>query len=298
MASLKRMSVGAINITIQPHSEKKYVDLFKAAFKLKRVVKLNSTSGALLAGVRSYPWCDDSIKPVTGDIWRFTQIDTDAPWINIETNDIATDDDKESLNIPPNLRPNGSRFSYIFYPDKHMLFYESYYDKKTLGPTVATDFFNKLFSQEEIVEKFGEVEVTHLPDINGLEEALNIPFKRSIETVFKKPNPDSFAKEEAAFLNRMKKNKVQRIEQKFIADAEQSIEVDDGLKVLAHIAAKNGSLKIKGRDHASKPIEYSTVSQPFKETEMYDPSEESMPIAFMYRMTSKLKTILSNKLSK
>lgn len=293
----KKIIVGAINITMQPHSPEMYVKLFKLAHKLRKIVKLNKTTGGLLAGLAEYRFGDEKIKPIIGDIWRFTQINMDDPWVNIETNDIASDDELNSIVIPAHLRPNGSRFSYFFYPDKHIVFYESYYDKHSLAASVAEKFFRELFSLEEIVDKFGEVEVTHFPDIKGLEDALNIPFKKRVEAIFTRPNPDTFAKEEAVVLNRMKKKNVRRIEQTYISEKDKSINVDEELRIIAKIAAKNGSLTIKGRDFADKPVEYSTTSVPFMAKEYYEPKEEPLIWHFMYRITKKLKDLLVDKLT-
>jgi hypothetical protein len=218
--------------------------------------------------------------------------------VNIERNDIATIEELNSINIPDNLRPNGNRFSYIFYPDKHMVFYESYYDGFSITPKVVEKFFVNLFALDEIVEKFGEIEVTHFPDYQGLEEALKIPFKRRIEAIFKRPNPDTFAKQEAIFLKRMESKNVKKIEQNFIADKDNSIVVDEELETLSKIAAKNGELTIKGRDHQDRLVEYSTKDTLFTSTEYYDPKEEPLVLHFMYRITMKLKDLLVEKLTK
>lgn len=298
MAREKKIVVGAINITMQPHTPELYVQLFRFAFKQRKIVKINKTVGCLLAGFSRYKWSDDDIEPVTGDVWRFTHIDMDSPWVNIDTNDIATDEELNDINIPENLRPNGNRFSYIFYPENHMLFYEAYYDGNRISPKVVEKFFIGLFSSDAVVKKFGEIEVTHFPDYEGLEEALKIPFKKRIEVTYKRPNPDNFAKKEKKVLNRMKKLNISRKDEVYIAEKDGSIDMDENLKIDTMIAAKNGSLTIQGRDHNNKPENYTTKNALYTHTDYYDPKEEPIILAFMYRITTKLRDLLIDKLTK
>lgn len=275
MARDKKLIIGAINITIQPHTPEKYLSLFKDVFKLQFKVPIAGDQYGMLTRLFKLERDQEEPGPITGDIFKFTNIDKNARWVNLETNDFATDDDKVGVTIPDNLKPNSSRFSYIFFPKQHLFFYEGYYDGNSLGASTAEKFVERLFSHELIVKKYGKVEVTHIPDIDNLSDALKIPVKERIEMVIKIPNPDGLANAEKRVLKRMMARNVGKFEEKHIAIKGQSIEMDKELETTAHIAAKNGSLLIKGKDQQSKSIEYSTVKHPFRLPSYYDPDVES-----------------------
>ncbi len=288
MARDKKLVIGAINITIQPHTPEKYLELFRDVFKLRNSVHILGDQHGLLANCFKLGRDQKEPGPVTGDIFKFTSIDPSAQWFNTETNDFATEDDVEGINIPDHLKPNSSRFSYIFFPKEHLLFYEGYYDQNTFGPRNAEKFVSRILNQDTIVEKYGKVDVTHIPAIDELSEALKIPIKERIEMVIKRPNPDNHAKAEKRVMNRMKARNVESYEQTYKVVPGQSIEMDEDLKTMAHISAKNGSFFIKGKNESSKPTEFSTVKHPFTVTEYYNPDVESAFELFS-RVADKLK---------
>lgn len=292
MAREKKLIVGAINITIQPHTPQKYLELFKDTFKLKNTVNISGDHYGLLANMYKVDREQGELGPITGDIFKFTNIDKNAQWFNVSTNDFASADDVDSVNIPDNLKPNSSRFSYIFFPEQHLLFYEGYYDGNSFGPSNAERFISRLFNVESIIEKFGKVDVTHVPEVNALTEALKLPFKERIEMVVKTPNPDNHADAERRVMARMRAQNVEKFEQKFKAVQGQSIEMDEDLKTMAHISAKNGSFYIKGKDSNLKPIEFSTIKHPLKITEYYDPDVESAFELFL-RVASSMKDVVT-----
>jgi len=292
MAREKKLIVGAINITIQPHTPQKYLELFKDTYKLKNTVNISGDQYGLLANMHKVDRDQDEPGPITGDIFKFTNIDKNAQWFNVSTNDFASEDDVDAVNIPENLKPNSSRFSYIFFPEQHLLFYEGYYDGNSFGPSNAERFISRLFNVDSIVEKYGKVDVTHVPEANALSEALKLPFKERIEMVVKTPNPDNHAEAERRVMQRMRAQNVETFEQKFKAVQGESIEMDNDLETMAHISAKNGSFFIKGKDHNFKPIEFSTIKHPLKITEYYDPDVESAFELFL-RVASSMKDVVT-----
>lgn len=298
MAREKKLSFGAINITIQPHDPQKYSQLMLDAHKLRNVINLGGNVAGLLSSPGHYDSFSRKLKPLTGALWKFTQIDMSQPWVNTNTIDIASDDDLQEITIPEFLRPNGAQFNYIFYTDVHLLFYESYSNGKRLSPDAAEKFFKRIFSNEQIVKKYGEVEVTHIPDITGLEDALNIPFKKKIGLTFNRPNPDGHAKAEEKLLNKMKKRKIKTVVETYTAEKDESILMDDDLEMLSRVAAKNGVLFIQGRDLQGKPINYTTKSSPYEESHYYDPSDEPEKMGFLYRKTTDAINYIKETLTK
>lgn len=276
MAREKKLSFGVINITMQPHSPQLYIDLFRMAYSAIKPINVWGDQYAILSGLMSLEKSKDTLKGITGDIFRFTHIDKDGNWFNTETSNFAEPEDLGSLNIPANLKPNSSRFSYIFYPKEHLFFYESYYDTKTFNPASAVNFLTKLFNQEKIIENFGKIEVTHVPEINKLAEALKLPVKEKIELHIKRPNADDHAQTERRVMKRMNDMNVEELNQTYKALPGKSIEMDKDLDAMAHVAAKNGHITLKGKDNTSKPVIFSTKSHPYVYTEYYDPDSQAV----------------------
>ena len=264
MAKEKKLVVGAVNITIQPHTPEKYIELFKDVYKLKSSVQISGDQYGLIANLMKLEKDQKEPGAITGDIFKYTNINKSAQWFNTETNDFASDDDVGGINIPDNLKPNSSRFSYIFFPKEHLLFYEGYYDGNSFGPTNAERFIDRILNQDSIIEKYGKIDVTHVPAVDKLSDALKMKVKERIEMVVKRPNPDNHAEAEQRVMRRMRAQKVEVYEQKYKAVPNESIEIDEDIETMAHIAAKNGSFFIKGKDLNFKPIEFSTIKHPFK----------------------------------
>ena len=50
---------------------------------------------------------------VTGTMGRFTEIDRDLPWFDLESLDQASEDSVRRISIPVNLRPNYKTFFFF-----------------------------------------------------------------------------------------------------------------------------------------------------------------------------------------
>lgn len=288
MAREKKLIIGAVNITIQPHTPERYLELMKAVYRLRKPANISGDQFGLLAGMHKLARDQEEPGPITGDIFRYTDINRNAQWFNTDTNDFADDDDVEGINIPENLKPNSSRFSYIFFPDQHLIFYEGYYDGNSFGPANAERFFTRLLNADEIAEDFGRVEVTHVPERNTLESAIRLRQKEKIMMMVKRPNPDDHAETERRVMERMRARNVEKFEQSYKAVSGQSIEMDDELETMAHISARNGSFYLKGKDENNRPVEYSTKEHPMTVTHYYDPDSESA-FALLERVCLDLK---------
>lgn len=275
MAREKKLVIGAINLTIQPHTPQMYVQLFKDAYHLKRPLNISGHQFGILAGIYKLNRNDKFPCPITGDVFKYTDISENASWFNTDTNDFASKEDVGGIVIPQNLKPNSSRFTYVFYPEQHLLFYEGYYEGRSFGPANAVRFFNKLLNQDELIEKFGKVDITHIPEVNNLEEAINIPTKDKISMVIYRPNPDDHAEAERRVLSRMQAQNVETFEQNYKAIQGQSINMDEELQTMARISARNGSFSLKGKNYQSRPVEYSTKKHPLVRTEYYNPETVS-----------------------
>ncbi|GAB2190053.1 hypothetical protein MAH1_16610 [Sessilibacter sp. MAH1] len=216
MAREKKIEIGALNITMHPHSPKKYLELFKKAKNLRLIKKIRSDK---LGMITSVSYLDRNkfgdLGPIYGDIYRFTQIQIDGDWFNTKTSDKAEDDDLVDISIPEHLKPNSSRFSYIFFPESHILFYEQYYDGHTFGHTNAVALIERLFNAPELFDDYGKVDVVSMPCKDELEKALGMETLERLDLEIRRPNPDDQSEAEKEVLRRMNALKVEEQKQEY-----------------------------------------------------------------------------------
>ena len=271
MARDKKIIVGALNITMQPHSPAKYIDLMKAASRIKKPAKIFGDQFGLLAGARKTNTAIE-LSPIGGDIYKFANIDLESEWFNTTTNKFASSDELEDINLPEYLKPNSSRFSYIFYPKNHILIYEGYYDGHTLSPSNAVRFFENILNYPSLQSRFGKIDVTHEPATDALEDALQMKHKDKITMVIKRPNPDDLAGAEREVLQRLGSMNAEKQEVSYKAANPDGLTLNKEVETLARVAARNGEVYVKGKDIENIPHEYSTKKHPLLEIDYYDPA--------------------------
>lgn len=287
MAHMKKIRLVSLNITTQPHSPAMYVELFRKTFRLKCPVKLRGSDYGMIGSCKYNP----NSETVTGDIYKFLSIDLSKPWFNSEKLQKAESDDLEKLNIPPNLKPNLEMFSYVFYPNGHHLFVESYTDGNTLGPQQVKKLFDNLFSSPEIVGVYGDVDVTIEPQAETLEQIFAIPSLSRLTIRVTRPNPDDLDDLEEEVFSRMDEEHISKEERVLTGTKGETILPSKETKKFAQVAASNGYVKGHGRGADNKVVEISTVQHPFIEEVVYDANVQSGSGAFYQGAESMWNTI-------
>jgi hypothetical protein len=281
VAKDKKIVVGALNITMQPHSPTKYVELIRAASRLKKPAKIFGDQFGLLVGARKLDTASDA-SPICGDLYT-------------STNQFASLDELEDVKLPEYLKPNSSKFSYVFYPQNHILIYEGYYDGNTLSPSNVVRFFENMFNAQTIKRRFGKIDVTHEPETDALDKALRMKHKDKISMIIKRPNPDDLAGAEREVLKRLRAINAEKQEISYKAANADGLELDQEIETLARVAARNGDVYVKGRDIENRPQEFSTKEHPLLETEYYDPGSE-LPFSVFNAIAERVKNEIIKRL--
>ncbi|HLA33643.1 MAG TPA: DUF4747 family protein [Rhodocyclaceae bacterium] len=267
-----------VNIVTHPHNPDGYVRLMKAAFDMRRSVKVHGSQHLMIGALRPLH-SDRPISGLHGKFYRFVHIDKDAPWYNVSRHDDATDEERSQINIPDGLRPNTENFEFIFYPKGHTLYFSRRSTGKlnghwsNLGPRQVATLLNTLFKNPVILDEFGEVEVTVLPDRSQLDRIFAIPTLQRLVIDVTKPNADALSKAQAKVFNRMDRTNTGRLKEELTARRGASIELDDDYKELATIAASNGKVEGQGYDGAGRPVKLSTVDVHWTARVAYNPEE-------------------------
>lgn len=272
----RRIEIRQINIAMHaPHSPKGYVALFQDAFHLRRIVTRGKADGYLLGSLYNVKSALDS-NELHGEIYRFTHIDPDTPWFNTQTGKPADELDTEKIVLPENLQPNLERFPFVFRPKEHRFWYVSKDRKSSLGPSVAESFLQKIFDEVSLRKGLPSVEVTVTPDRAAVEEVLNIHRITRIIFEFKRPNIDDAGEIETRIMERMERQRINRINEVMTSTDPDGIEPDEQLKAEAEVAAHNGHVESYGYDAAGLPAAESTKNKPAKYTSLLNESIESI----------------------
>ena len=114
-----RIVVGGINIAATPHPSGIYRTLLESVANLSVGI-----GGADFAKLTQPELVSADRNVMTGRICVWTEIEKKGDWFNKETNDRASDEDKEAVQIPEQIAPNYRYFQYAIDLTKHVLMFE------------------------------------------------------------------------------------------------------------------------------------------------------------------------------
>lgn len=270
MIRKRTVSYTVFNIRTHPHSPQTYVDLFDRLFDLKRQINLRGDTYCIITEIE--PLKDDPLEGISGEIAKFTKIEVNQ-WFNIEKLRAAEEDETKRIQIPEDLRPNFTSFSFVFYPKSHYLVIECKDKFGQVSPKLLEIYFRNLFDSEAIVEEFNTIELTLVPRTDQLDSVLSLKQISTLEIILRRPNTDGLEDLEDEVLERLNRQNVE--EEVIILKAQKglSVEADDRTIALGRIAQLNGEVKTIGHDENGKRAEKSTRQHPFVETSTYVPGE-------------------------
>lgn len=276
MAKPRTIEIRQINISMHaPHSPQGYVDLFQKAYRLKRIATRGKSDGYLLGALYDTKNAVDK-NELQGEIYRFTNIDPNAPWFNTQTGKPAEDAETEQISIPGNLHPNLEHIPFIFRPKEHRFWYVSKDRKVTMGPSIAEVFLQQLFDEVSRKHDMPPVEVTVKPDEAAVEEVLSIHRITKIIFEFKRPNADDAGDVEQRIMRRMEQRNINRIREEMTSNDPDGIEPDEEMKLEAQVAANNGHVEAKGYDAVGMSATESTRAKPAVYPEIVNEAVESV----------------------
>lgn len=276
MAKPRTIEIRQVNISMHsPHSSQGYVDLFQKAYRLRRTVTRGRAEGYLLGALYDAKNAVEK-NELQGEIFRFTNIDQDAPWFNTETGKPAEESDTQRIAIPDNLHPNLERILFVFRPREHRFWFVSKDRKATLGPSVAAGFLQQLFNEVSLKHSLPPVEVTVVPDEAAVDEVLSIHRMTRVLFEFKRPNPDDADAVEQQIMRRMQDRRVNRLREEMTSKDPDGIMADDEMKAQAKAAAHNGHVEASGYDATGVSASESTKAKPARYPQLLDEAVETV----------------------
>ena len=270
MPRMKTIEISGVNIVTQPHSPQEYIRILQMVNQ--KPISVRGNDYLMISGLRPHVG-DDWTTGVEGELVKFSNIDEHAKLVDITSGKLV--EDEEIPNLPPNIRPNGALFPFIFYPKGHKIGHRLFYisksrnssTKKTemLSPNFVEKLFTVLFSDEQISSQFTSINITVIPASSALPSIFKIPYLNKLYLQINPPNADDLIAFEQNILARLDGMNVDKVEQTYTGSTHESIKPDDELQKLAKVASHNGYVQGTGKNSEGMAITLSTKDVPMKE---------------------------------
>ena len=264
MSLSRTIEICGLNVAMHtPHSQERYVDLFKAAYELKSLIAQGELHGLLLGSLYdTETWTKN--KVISGEIYRFVKVDANEPWFNTRTLKQATDQDVKAISIPPHLLAHLQRIPFIFSPSQHRLWFVARDRKNSLGALAAERFIQQLLDLAVAVKDYPIISVTALPDTETLKKLLSMHQLQRLIIEVKRPNPDDAASAVKRAMERLENMNAKKLTEELIAVDGKSIKPDKETRELAVIASENGKVTGIGKTADGLPSRESTAEKPMR----------------------------------
>ncbi len=265
--------VASLNIVLHPHSPQKYIDLLNTIFANKLDAKVRGDDALMLGSF--YRVGEETSKPkiYAGNIYKYLKLDAAEDWFNMLKMDAASREDVKNIQIPDHLKPHFKKFQYVFFPNKHRLYFITRKTGHSLSPLMLKRFFDTIATRAELAS-FGELTVTVQPEKGVTEELFQIGNISLIDLEILKPNPDDHDEWEEDVLERLKELNAGKEKRQYFAAGADGLKPDANLKALAAVAAENGSVYVKGKTDGNV-VELSTKDRPLTTSTSYNPDLQS-----------------------
>lgn len=275
LARTRSIKISALNIAMHnPHSPEAYMELFRKAFDIRRVIRKGALQCTMLGSLSPIDR-ENLMVGFSGEIFRFVQLDPNEPWFNSKTKEEASEDEIKEILIPKHLLPHLKKIPFVFKPDIHELRFVTKDRDLSISPrAMAATFFNILNDKE--LTDFPEIEVTVIPDTDSLESMLQLYKLEKLTIYLKRPNPDDLGGEEPDWLRKLERQNARSLQTELISEREESIHPDEDSNSLARVASRNGKVVVKGKNAAGVSVEKSTEDIPLVETVIHNPEEETV----------------------
>jgi hypothetical protein len=286
MGRERKIEVGALNIKTHPHSPEQYADLFKDSYEKELPGKIRGSFFGIIGNMR--PIEDDPVAGLEGFIYKFMNLDPNAPWLNLANRKVLERDSEGRPIIPDHIKPDLKMIPFVFFPKSHRLVF----DRKGISAGSLQRMLSAIFAHEEIAQKNGSVDVIVESSHESIERILKISRKTKLTIKISKPNPDEGSDDEKRVLEKMGMQNADRMEHVLVTKNKDGLKPDDDTQILMRTARSNGVVLAEGRDEEGQKVEESTQEHPYTATDSYDPDHMEILEAVRRLAYSVVKEVL------
>jgi Domain of unknown function (DUF4747) len=271
MARDPKLEVGAINLRIPDTHTRDYQALLTRLAEMRRGVRVHGDS---YVAIRLYVPSSDNL----GLMAKYTEIDIDGDWFDLDDFDAATPERLSEISIPDTLRPNLAQFYFQLFPEDHLLVVSTYAESKGLSTRSILKYFKEALSWSQIVAEFGKVEADIVQSFHAVEELLAMPQLKEVRVIIRRPNTDDLSKDLAAVIEaRLREQNGDEYEEILRSKDSGDLEPNERTRQLGAVAAENGELKTKSLVNGIM-TEHRTSDSPLVEKTKYKPDESEQVV--------------------
>lgn len=263
MARDPKIEVGAINLRIPADRDRDYGSLISTLAELRKGVQIR---GETFLAISFWSAVDN-----IGILSKYTEIDVDGQWFDLDDFDAATPERVEEVVIPDALKPNLSQFYFSLDEDLHVIAFEVYADSKGLSARSVEKYFSEALQADVITQRFGRVEADMVKSYSEIERILELPDLKELRLIIKRPNSDDIGGRLAHVIEeRLRENGGDEYEEAYRARGAHVLDPSERTRELAFVAGENG--QVKGRSLVNGVMtDTDTKDRPLTETTTFKP---------------------------
>ncbi|WP_084861634.1 DUF4747 family protein [Salibaculum halophilum] len=280
MARPAKLEVAALSIRIQNDKPRDYTGLILDICGLKTGMRIHGEKYLALSNFNE--------ESGFGRLAKYSEIDVDGDWFDIEAFDVADPESVEDVSIPEKLRPNLAIFEFFLDRDNHLLIFETYADSKTLSANSVEKFFKAILSKEEIESKYGKVEADVVKSIDEVDKILSLPMLKELTVSIRRPNSDGLPEDVAADIEeRLAEQNGEEYVEGLKSRDHDGLKPNERTKKLAYVASENGDVSAKSVKNGIS-VWHETKEKPMKEMDTYSKDDTHTTTVFR-RLTERIR---------
>lgn len=273
MGRKRQLQFGAINITMPaPHRPERYIELFRQAGELDKVVKLKGDWVGKLGTLRDDKDADGSAI-VRGEFYKYIELDSTRDWFNVLKGKPADERELDQISIPEHLKPHFQYVPFVFFSKGHRLVMITRDKEDVISAAQAVTILRGIFASSELVGVFGKIDLVVEPSRDTLDKILGMPRLRTLEIVVTPPNPDDFEEFERDLFEDMASQRASSYQLTLQEEEGEGLAPNDKVRKLARVAQSNGKVSGVGGPRG-KTLRLSTTDHPLVDKAHYDPEVE------------------------
>lgn len=278
MARPPKLEVSAINLRIATDEDRNYEKLVEHLVAQRRGIRVYGDSYVALS------FYDP--KSNTGIVSKYTEIDIDGDWFDLEDFDAAQPAKLDEIRIPETLRPNLAQFYFYIDAKSHVFFFSSYSDSKSLSARSMERYFAQALRWRAIEDDFGRVEADIIKSYDEAEKLLSMPHLKEIRFIIGRPNTDLGRGLAEEIEERLESENGDEYEEVIRAKAGKDLTPTQRSKDLAIVASENGKVETKSLVNGIM-TPHTTEDSPLVEKDTYDP-ETQIELGVFHRLAQSL----------
>ncbi|WP_273241760.1 DUF4747 family protein [Hyphomonas atlantica corrig.] len=266
MARPPKLEVSAINIRISTDEDRDYSALIATLAEQRKGVRVYGDSYVAIS------YFDESSK--MGILSKYTEIDIDGDWFDLEDFDAAPPEKLDEISIPESLRPNLAQFYFKLDEDSHVVLFSSYSASKSLSARSLETYFAQALRWSVISQKFGRVEADIIKSYDEAEMLLRMPHLKEMRFIIGRPNTDIGRGLAEEIEERLERENGDEYEEVVRTKTEKDLVPTERSFNLAIVASENGKVQTKSLVNGIVTT-HTTEDSPLVEKDTYDPEVQS-----------------------